>query len=219
MAKGKKGMTKKDIENKLKILKTDREKFSYLKELSPDILSPKQEKAFYKTLGDYALKVGEMADAVEAYKKAGRKEGLIKAGDKCLEKGWIDKAIEAYKKAGKEIDEALNRTSEKFEVYLNKISKLSGEQSGAQLLGLDTKAYEAIKYLIYSVDEMVDKKIIPKNERDKVLSKLGEMLLKKYEIFAKNPIYCCFRHDESDIETGKKLLYESLGKIKRKRSS
>ncbi|MEM4215219.1 MAG: hypothetical protein QW484_02565 [Candidatus Pacearchaeota archaeon] len=242
MAKEKKGMTKEDIENKLKILKTDKGKFSYLKELSKkaDILSPKTRKVFYETLGDYALKVDKMADAVEAYEKAGLKEGLIKAGEEAEKRREFYTAIKAYEAAGKKcpdlyikegdevtekgydllttldyylkggmknIDEALNRISEKFEVYLNKISKLSGEQ---RLPRLDTYAYDAIKYLINGVNEMVDEKIIPKNERDKVLSKLGEMLLKEYEIFAKNPIYCCFRHDKSHIETGKKLLNESF---------
>jgi tetratricopeptide (TPR) repeat protein len=126
-------MTKKEIYKKLKTLETDEEKYSYLKELSEKagMLSPETRKAFYETLGDYALKLDKLSDAFKAYEQAGSKEGLIKVGDKlvekgrlddaawvyeqagskeglikvgdkCVEKGWLDWAVEAYEKAGEE---------------------------------------------------------------------------------------------------------------------
>ena len=95
-------MTKADIENKLKLLKTDNAKFGYLKQLSKKagVLKPETRKEFYELMGDYAVKEGRPDDATDAYKKAGSEKGLIKVGDKCVEEGRFDDATNAYEKAG-----------------------------------------------------------------------------------------------------------------------
>jgi len=64
------------------------------------MLSPETRKAFYETLGDYAIATNNLDTAVKAYEKAGFKEGFIKIGDKYVEKGQSRDAIEAYEKAG-----------------------------------------------------------------------------------------------------------------------
>jgi|GEM_PF-4043272 len=108
MAKGKKGITIGDIYKELELLNTDEGKYSYLfvlsKRIGKDILlSPKDEKAFYKTLGDYAVATGNLYEAAEAYGNAGLKEELIKIGDKLVEKGDLWGAEWAYEKIGKKL--------------------------------------------------------------------------------------------------------------------
>jgi tetratricopeptide (TPR) repeat protein len=103
MAKEKKRMT--EIYKELELLNTDKEKYSYLEELSKRIgkdikLSRKDKKAFYKTLGDYAIALDKLDEAIEAYEKAGFKEGFIKVGDKLFEKGQLHAAAGAYGMAG-----------------------------------------------------------------------------------------------------------------------
>jgi tetratricopeptide (TPR) repeat protein len=108
----KKGMTKGDIYLKLETLKTDEGRYSYLKKISKKAgrLSPETRKAFYETLGDYALKTGNLNDATDAYQnggmiaaKIGTKKEAIRYAEKLAKIGETDKRITAdlYNLAGR----------------------------------------------------------------------------------------------------------------------
>jgi tetratricopeptide (TPR) repeat protein len=108
MAKAKKGITIGDIYKELERMDYDPAKFSYLwvlsKRIGKDIsLGPEDEKAFYKTLGDYAVATNNLYEAAEAYGNAGFKEGLIEIGNKFVEKGDLWGAEWAYEKIGKKL--------------------------------------------------------------------------------------------------------------------
>ncbi|MEM4647790.1 MAG: hypothetical protein QXO12_00545 [Candidatus Pacearchaeota archaeon] len=100
MEKEKELEIEKDIKNKLKILKTDEERFYYLEEIKEkiDMLNKKTRKTFYKILGDHAFKIDKLKESAEAYENAGYIKGLIEVGKKYLKKGWIGNAGDIFMK-------------------------------------------------------------------------------------------------------------------------
>jgi len=101
----KRGMGETEIRKKLELLKTTKEKYTYLKKLSKkaSLMKPKTRKNFYKLLGGYAEKIGELNlkkdhffDAGEHYEYAA--SCYQKAGLKKKTREAFEKAIDAFYK-------------------------------------------------------------------------------------------------------------------------
>jgi len=172
----KEGMTKKDIYDKLSVLKTDKGKIDYLERIrnkSPwdetRIKDDSLKKDVYITLGKLYEKTGDLRNAAEIYGTYGIgirdeekvKKLLIEAGDKAIEEDDLIYALKAYKKSGLSEEKATVRVADKRLELANKESDITKRAyclySAAEYYERGNKKAKAKKLWIKGGDEAVER--------------------------------------------------------------